>query len=453
MNKSRALALLVALSFAGCSAGGAGGSLAQSNGLLPQPARSDAAQPLGKYIKHVVIIVQENRTFDNIFLGYPGAESKRYGYMHDGTRVKLHPGTFMGPDIVHGFLDALEDFNGGKMNQFDFYGGTQGRTYPYMYLKRNLVAPYWAMAQQYVLADHMFPTMFGPSFTAHLTLVAGTASLGPARSEIDQPTENPWGCDAPKGTVTSFVSASGVRTYNKGPFPCFTQFRSLADTLDAAHVSWKFYTPSPADFGGKPWSPFASIRAVRYGPDWNSKVVSPETKVLKDASNNRLPSVSWVAPDLANSDHAGSNSSTGPSWVASVVNAVGKSPDWKSTAIVVVWDDWGGWYDDLPPPKEDYRGLGIRVPCLIISPYARKGYVSHTQYEFGSVLKFVEQAFGLPALSDSGPGYGYTDGRANSLVDSFDFTKPPRSFSPIPSALGAQYFLNQTPSKGVPDND
>jgi phospholipase C len=166
-----------------------------------------------------------------------------------------------------------------------------------------------------------------------------------------------------------------------------------------------------------------------------------------------------VIPKWANSDHAGgTNWNQGPSWVASVVNAIGNGPDWSSTAIVVVWDDWGGWYDHVPPPQLDFRGLGIRVPCIIISPYARiasgkkAGYVSHTQYEFGSVLKFVEQAFSLPALGPT--SQGYTDTRANSLVDSFDFTQKPRVFTTIPAAKSSNYFLAQPrTSAQAPDSE
>ena len=145
-------------------------------------------------------------------------------------------------------------------------------------------------------------------------------------------------------------------------------------------------------------------------------------------------------------DHAGSSGDTGPSWVASVVNAVGKSKEWNSTAIVVLWDDWGGWYDDAVPPQLDYVGLGERVPCLIISPYAKPHYVSHTQYEFGSVLKFVEQVFNLPSL-------GASDARANSLVDSFNLAQRPRTFVPISAPYPASRFIHEKPSMTVPDNE
>jgi hypothetical protein len=169
-----------------------------------------------------------------------------------------------------------------------------------------------------------------------------------------------------------------------------------------------------------------------------------------------LADVSWVVPDWQDSDHTGSGYDSGPSWVASIVNAIGHSAYWKSTAIVVLWDDWGGWHDNAAPPQLDFRGLGIRVPCIIISPYARiaagkkAGYVSHTQYEFGSVL-LVEDIFHLPAIGP--PSLGFTDTRAASLIDSFDFSQKPRAFFPIPARYSLTRFLNERPSFVPPDHD
>jgi len=260
----------------------------------------------------------------------------------------------------------------------------------------------------------------------------------------------PWGCDAPAGTVTSTVDANRHRSFGGGPFPCFTQFRTLADTLDAKGVSWKYYAPSVNVFGGNIWSEFDAIANVRRGADWSRNVISPQTRAIYDTRNGVLPSVSWVIPDASDSDHPGFGE-TGPSWVAAVVNTIGRSRYWKSTAIVVLWDDWGGWYDDLRPPQLDYRGLGIRVPCIVISPYAKAHYVSHTRYEFGSVVKLVEEVFGLPALGSAAAGY--TDVRAKSMLDVFNFRQQPRAFVPIPADKPASYFLTRPPSLAPPDDD
>jgi phospholipase C len=219
----------------------------------------------------------------------------------------------------------------------------------------------------------------------------------------------------------------------------------MADTLDAAGVSWKYYAPAIDTTGGI-WSSFDAIRKVRYGKDW-ANVISPQTTVLTDAMSGNLPAVSWVVPDWLDSDHPSSTSGSGPSWVSAVVNAVGESKDWDSTAIFVLWDDWGGWYDDAVPPKTgDYFGPGERVPCIIISPYAKSHYVTHTVYEFGSILKFVENTFGLPTL-------GHTDATSADMMDGFDFSKRATPFVHIKAPLPPSHFLNETPSLRVPDED
>jgi len=414
-------------------------------------ANDFASASVRKHIKHVVIIVQENRSFDNIFAGFPGADSQTFGYMSNGAKVSLQPIPFEVRDMAHYYVTGIMDYDGGKMDKFDLNpagAGTVG-SFAYSYLERTLVKPYWTMAKEYVLADHMFPTMFGPSFTAHLTLVAGTANLQPGESEADFPTQSPWGCDAPSTTTTSTVNRQRAVSEG-GPKPCFTQFRTMADTLDAAGVSWKYYAPVVGGSdSGDLWSAFDAISSVRYGADW-SRVVSPPGQILVDAAHGDLPNVSWVVPDFDWSDHPYSGSPYGPSWIASIVNAIGRSPQWRSTAIVVVWDDWGGFYDNVPPPQRDFRGLGIRVGCLIVSPYVRP-HVSHTVYEFGSILKFVEQTFGLPSL---GPrSAGYTDGRAHSIADSFDFSMKPRAFKKIPAPYPASFFITRNPSLRAPDDE
>jgi len=405
-----------------------------------------------KKIKHVVIIVQENRSFDNVFAGYPGADSQMYGYTSTGARVALQPIPFEVKDMAHYYKTGIMDFDNGKMDKFDLNpaGATTIGTFAYSYLQRTLVQPYWTMAKRYVLADHMFPTMFGPSFTGHLTLIAGTADLNPTLSEADVPNNAPWGCDAPSGTRSETAHADQSVTFD-GPFPCFTQFRTLADTLDAKGLSWKYYVPAlDANQGGNEWSMFDAIKNVRFGKDWKSSVISPPQTVLQDAAKNNLPSVSWVIPDAIWSDHPYSGTPYGRSWVTAVVNAIGESKAWKSTAIVVVWDDWGGFFDNVPPPQLDFRGLGIRVPCIIISPYVRP-HVQHTNYEFGSIVKFVEEAFKLPPLGTTAAGY--TDTRAASLSDSFDFTMRPRRFHKIAAPYPPKFFVEHAPSGRAPDSD
>jgi phospholipase C len=433
---------------AGCSFDSGLSSHAQS---APLPALEPASgNPVNKYIKHVVVIIQENRSFENFFAGYPGADAPMLGSA-DGKRVRLHEISFIGPDLPHDWRPAVLSWDHGKMDGFYRFSDSSvgGKDQAYAYVAPSLIAPYWAMARQYVLADHMFPTEFGPSFTAHLTLIAGTDDVTRQKAEVNFTDGAPDDCDSPSGTKSSTVDERRHVSYFTGPFPCFTQFRTMAETLDDAHVSWKFYATKLLNAGF--WEPFEAIKYVREGPDWNKDIIVPQTRILTDPGHGKLASVTWVTPSGQDSDHPGWRSPLGPSWVAAVVNAVGESRYWKDSAIIILWDDWGGWYDNAPPPQLDFRGLGIRVPCLIVSPYAKHGYVSHTQYEYGSILKFIEQAFNLPPL---GPTWdGYTDTRANSLVDSFDFTQKPRTFVPLHAPYPAWLFRTEAPSNDPVDTE
>jgi phospholipase C len=465
------LALLIAT---GCGSNGTFSSApAQRNAAGIRPA---TGHPVSQYISHVIVIIQENRSFENFFAGFPGANAPTFGCVSPGgrapvfrarsgsssgcppgdTQVPLHASTLIGPDLRHDWTSSIVSWDNGKMDGF-WRVGKPGAYDAYAYVQPGLIKPYMDMANTYVLADEMFPTEFGGSFTAHLMLVAGTDNISntPPRAEVDYPGVPPDDCDSPPGTTSSYINKLRNKHAN-GPFPCFNQFNTLAEMMDSANVSWKYYVTKHV--GAGLWSAFEAIKYVRYGPDWYRNVISPETKVLTDPGQNQLASVSWVTPSLPDSDHpGGGRAGLGPSWVANVVNSIGESPYWNTSAIVILWDDWGGWYDNAAPPQLDFRGLGIRVPCLIISPYSREtfpghpGYVSHTQYEFGSVLRFIEEAFNLPSI---GPvGQYYTDGRATPLDDSFDFTQTPRPFVPITPQYPRSRFLHEPPSNEPVDTE
>ena len=441
---------LVAL--AGCQAGVPGGVATPANlgyaDVLPALAPKTATP-----IKHIVIIVQENRTVDNLFHGYPNADTVSTGKMSDGTTVELQQQSLNTPDIDNSYGASIQSYDHGKMDGFDKNQSNSAPAgkYAYSFVDRTDRAPYWSMAEEFELADHMFPTMHGQSWTAHIDLIASTTNLSPTTALVDFPTAQPWDCTAPTGTTTEYIDKGG-NYYGGGPYPCFdsTQLNTMATTLDAAKVPWRFYAPSiSGDWIGGAWSPFSSIKSVRFGPDWK-KIVTPPPTILTDVANGHLAGVTWVTPDWQYSDHAGSGTTYGPSWVAAVVNAIGKSSYWKSTAIVVLWDDFGGWYDHVPPPQLDFKGLGIRVPCLIVSPYAGHGTVVHTQYEFGSVLRFVEDTFNLPQLGTVAGGY--SDARAKSLATALNFNQAPRPFRAIPAPMFPYAFLHMKPSGHVPDN-
>jgi phospholipase C len=454
----RCAALIAAFGLASCGGyGGINGGAAMAG----QPhARSTGGT--SNLIQHVVIIVQENRTFNDFFATFPGADGTTEGKMGGKTIALKAVHLAEKCDFGHSRQGFLKDYDGGKMDGFNLEGGSkncpgQAGTKPYQYVNPGEIAPYWDMAEQYVLADQMFQTQGSGSFTGHQDLIRGGTTFDKPLTEsfVDFPSAYPWGCDAPANTKTTYLlwTGSGIQgRYDKGPFPCTDQFpkgssyQTLRELLDRDSVSWKYYTPEIAGSGGL-WNAFDMIAPVRNGSEWHTNISTPETNIFKDITNGKLADVSWVIPDAENSDHPGAAAKdTGPSWVASVINALGESSYWPSTAIVVVWDDWGGFYDPAPPPFFDHwGGLGFRVPAIIVSPYAREavpskpGYISHTQYEFGSILRFVEDNWNLGQL-------GTTDGRAKSIVDSFDFTQPPRTFQKIPSSYNREYFLRQPPS-------
>ena len=234
----------------------------------------------------------------------------------------------------------------------------------------------------------------------------------------------------------------------------------MTDLLDAKGVTWRYYAPS----AGSIWTAPDAIEHICQqqtingtltctGPDWTGNVVIPETQVLVDIANNQLPEVSWIIPDGARSDHPASNDGSGPSWVASIVNAIGSSPYWANTVIIITWDDWGGWYDHVAPKVID-DGVswgsgyvyGFRVPLIVVSPYAKAAYISHTTHDFGSILKFIESTFDLPSL-------GYADAPADDLSDCFNLTQSPISFHSIPAALDAAHFINDKSPPTPPDDD
>jgi phospholipase C len=428
-----ASALIVAAT--GCGAGSA--SAAQpSTGVSSVPS---GGEPTGRNgIAHVVIIIQENRSFDNLFAGYPGADTASVGTTHDGRRVPLQPVSLTSSvNVEHQLRDFLAAYDCAKMDGFDLeVGSVLGA---YSYVPRSEVQQYWDMAGRYALADKMFASQIDMSFTAHQFLIAGQGG-----GVVDGPSRAPWGCDAPPGTIISQLQPG--RTVGGGVFPCFS-YRTLADELDARGISWRYYAPAVnGDVGGQAWSAYDAISQVRYGPDWSAHVISPETSVLSDIPRGSLASVTWIVPSWHNSDHSLSRSASGPDWVTSIVDAIGKSSYWSSTAIFIVWDDWGGWFDHVPPPQLDLYGLGIRVPLIVVSPFAKRGYVSHVQYEFGSILKFVESTYGLAPLAAS-------DTRANALDDCFDFKQAPRSFESVATRRSPADFLSASPSDRAPDSD
>jgi phospholipase C len=392
-------------------------------------------------IKHVIFIVQENRSFNNLFMGFPGATTQNYGIDLKGRKVMLRQVKLaQGWDLDHFSESFFQDCNARngklpgthcKMNGWDNErtGFGAPKHAPYGYLDEQEVDPYWQMAKQYVLADKMFASNLDGSFIAHQYIVAAFASRA-----VDSPA-GAWGCGGTKGDVIPTLTAK--RTYGSQIFPCFTN-PTIASESDAAGVTWRFYT-GPVSGDGGLWNAYQADKAIYSGPDWKNDVITPPSQFLTDIAAGTLENVTWITPTFENSDHPGVNSSTGPAWVASIVNAVGTSKFWDSSAIFIMWDDWGGWFDPVKPVFEDYDGLGFRVPLIMIAPYARQGSVTEVQYETSSVVRFMEDTFGLAPMAAS-------DTRANDpALDStaFDFTQQPRKFQKFLGSRPNSYWIGR----------
>jgi phospholipase C len=456
-------------------------SLAPSNG--PQ----SLALAMTAVIQRVVIIFQENRTPDNLFQGLCispygsasacGTGQNQYNIVSTGQSpsgpIPLAPidlGTAGSSpdtyDLSHANSAFVAMYNGGAMNGINPSCGT-GMTCPangqYMYVIPSDVAPYLTMAQQYTFGDEMFQTNEGPSFPAHQFIFGGT-SAPTATSTLfasENPALSPAGCIGPSTETVTMINAAGSETAQPGQYPCFTR-QAMSDLLDAQKVSWRYYAPT----AGSIWTAPDALQNLCQpqtvngtltctGPDWVNNVSIPEYQVLEDISNGQLAQVSWVIPDGAHSDHAMSNNGTGPSWVAAVVNAIGNSPYWANTAIILTWDDWGGWYDHVAPTVIN-DGVswgsgyvyGMRVPLVVISPYAKAKYISHVTHDFGSILNLIETTYGIPSGS-----LGYADAHADDLSDCFNLTQSPITFQTIAAPQSAAEFINSKHPPTDPDDD
>ena len=464
------VALAVPLLVTACHGGGAGS-------VLPQEQASTLVQTAGAKIQHVVIIVQENRSLNNLFYGFPGAHTVAFGYDHNNHQIVLKPiGLSTGWDVAHnsnGYYAACNGVGGiigtdCRMNGFDreYVSCNQPGQPPcpikhpqYAFVPHSETKPYFDMAAQYVLADQMFASNFdASSYVSHQYIIAGRAAAA-----TNYP-YNWWGCPGGASDKIQTILKNPPRSLGAQVPVCFN-YRTLGDELDDAGLSWAFYAgkigqspPSPCRGGASDtspdysqgngiWSAYQAVKHICYGPDWKRNVISPQTQFFTDIKQGKFRTVTWIVPTCKNSDHAGCYSDTGPSWVSALVNAIGKSGFWSTTAIFIFWDDYGGWYDPEPPAYVDYDGLGFRLPLLIISPYAKRGHVSHVQYEHGSILKFVEDQFGLGRLAAS-------DTRANSPEnDCFDFSQPPRKFVPIKAPYNLNYFMRQPLDPRTPDSE
>lgn len=419
-------------------------------------------QVAGSPIRHVIVLVQENRTFDNLFAAsvvahgapYPGANTSQTTIV-DGDTVHLSPVPFEDPgDPSHSHAALLAEWNGGRM---DGFADVRVRTSPgfpkaapgfaYAYVPAAETTIYHELAARYALADENFAPRLVPTFPSHYTLATAQSRIA------GNPNSDIWGCDA-KADASVPIFGAGETTTDAGTFPCFDQ-TTIGDLLDAARVSWKYYTGSYLDLVSPTVNIYDAFRKIRYGSDWHRNITIPSGRILSDIQSCRLPQVSFVMPNALDSDHAGNLSAGGPGWVGSIYLALARSRHaapqcdyYKDSAMILTWDDSGGWYDHVAPPQgPEGTTWGFRIPIVVLSAWARSGYdprnlhappyVSHTRRESTAITKFIEENWALGNM-------GQRDVTDDDLSDMFDYTRaapvPPLSEVSLERMIRATHF-------------
>jgi phospholipase C len=358
-------------------------------------------------IQHIVIIVKENHSYDNLFGRLPNAEGTTYA-RRGAKKIKMTttPDTLR-HDIGHSPFDALSAFNAGKMNGFFRASNAfqHGKDVADSEYAQSEIPNYWRYATTFSIADRFFSSVLGASFPNHLALV-----LGQPLHTIDGPRTNAspysWGCDAaPKFKATTFENGK-----KKLVPPCFTA-STLADEANAARVSWRYYA-SPMGQVGYIWSTLDAIRHIRYSSQWRTNVLNVDN-FASDVAHGRLAALTWLTPTWKASDHPTTSECAGENWTVKQINAVMTSKFWPHTMIVLTWDDYGGFYDHVAPPHKSVFGLGPRVPTIVISPYSRPGFITRQTYDFSSIVKAAEETFNLPARAPYNRSVASVNGMLN----------------------------------------
>jgi phospholipase C len=470
-TRSLAIGLVLSLAGVACGGGGDSGSVRSATAPAPTYARVVSAADLTGIhkIQHVIVIMQENRSFDSYFGTFPGADGipmKRgrpsvclpdpaagtcFRPFHDRSLINMG-----GP---HHHAAAIDDIDGGKMDGFltsqiqgfadrcpltpyhaDCAGisrGVERRLDSIGWHDAREIPNYWSYAHRFVLQDHMFEGVRSWSLPAHLDMVSGWS----ARCAPD----DPMSCRTYFGKAEQRGSPGVDQDLNSNIPYAWTDLTYL---LHSAGVSWGYFVatgtqpdcasgevicPAKPQRAQTPdiWNPLPGFQTVQ--EDGQLGNIQPVQNFFTNARAGTLPAVSWVIPNDANSEHPPSSVGRGQAWVTGVVNAVMRSPNWKSSAIFLSWDDWGGFYDHVRPPTVNGQGLGLRVPGIVISPYARTGFIDHQQLSTDSYLRFIEDDFlGSQRLNPA------TDGRPDSrpfiaedqpglgdLIEDFDFNRKP----------------------------
>jgi phospholipase C len=451
--------------------------------------------------KHVILVIQENRTPDNLFQGLcsaPYGTSASCNTSPDNSEYDIQTSNWIDKtsstgvtqpfgvtlqgvyDMQHAHSDFVSqcDINSSRECRMDDAAGVicigtcpaSDAAFGYVTNSDGILDPYLNMATSYGWGNYMFQTNQGPSFPAHQYLFGGTSAPTAADDAIATfaaenlfPNDLTVGCIADTGITVELITTHGE---NQAIYPCF-EHQTLSDLLNDVKVSWKYYTPNN---GTTIWTapnaikhicePSKPTAGVCQGIEWKDYVISPPSRLLTDITNCQLSDVSWVIPTGQDSDHADSNTGGGPAWVASIVNQIGNNPKckdgetyWDNTVILVTWDDWGGWYDHEPPtilagPQGDYQ-YGMRVPFMVVSAYTPAAYIDNTRMDFGTILRFVENNYGIAEGA-----LNFADARSSGdLAEYFNLKQVPRVFQTIPAPLDANFFINDKTPPTDPDDD
>jgi phospholipase C len=415
-----------------------GGSVIPRVSPSSSPAmRADTQWP----IKHVIYLMLENRSFDNLFGRFPGVNGTTVGNMLGVEKPLLSCPDWLPGDLPHDRGSAVAEYAEGRLDNFGL--ALYGDPWAYTQFRGPEIPAYWHYAREYAISDHFFSSVLGPSLPNHYFFIAGTSggvvdnpeNIGTREfpATVGQPGGGhfkSWGCDAvDQGAENVYVEQVDKHGNETKHGPCF-DFPTVGGQLTRAGLDWRYYAPLPG-YLGYFWNAYNGIDEVFHSDLFNEHAQHNIDDLVGDIQANDLPPVTWAVPHFQLSDHPPSSSSFAHNWVMDVVNALMASDLWESSALFLTWDEWGGFYDHVPPPQIDQTGLGIRVPLVTISPYARRGLIDDELGEFTTPLRFIADNWGLPHLT---PRIAKT----HNMEHIFDFKHKPRA--PVPAPRRAETF-------------
>jgi phospholipase C len=395
-------------------------------------------------IKHIIIIFQENHAFDNYFgtfpnaTGIPGSTCMPINLANSSKGcVKPYPNTnAVDPGAAHGWMASHTAFDNGRMDGFlvEENQSDVNNNYSLMSYYNNVTIPYyWDLAENYTLLDHMFSSALSSSQPNHWYEIAGQTPNASLRAY--------YVCSSSKNTIVSIFSTTEYCNGQASPqgdeyLKEANNITTMADKLQARNISWKYYSATPLSSSYNSsikngnafslWSPLMS-QARTYNASRASHMALTG-QIFSDINDGELPNISWVSPPVALSDHPPANITIGSWYVTDIVDTVMHSKYWNSTVIIVMWDDYGGYFDTVPPPQVDENGLSFRVPGIVISPYARENYVNHNTYCFESTMKLIELLYSIPNLTARDGSMSV----CGNLLNSFNFSQRPQKPHTIP---------------------